>query len=130
MEIKEILETAKRELQESVEWPLTNPERFTRMGISPPSGILLYGPPGTGKTLLAKAVATETDANFISIRGPQLLSKWVGESEKAIREVFRKAAQVSPAVIFSTSWMHLLLTGGMNSVAMYRNVLLINYSPN
>ncbi len=94
------LETAKRELQESVEWPLTNPERFTRMGISPPSGILLYGPPGTGKTLLAKAVATETDANFISIRGPQLLSKWVGESEKAIREVFRKAAQVSPAVIF------------------------------
>ncbi len=94
------LEDAKRDLRESVEWPLTNPERFSRMGISPPSGILLYGPPGTGKTLLAKAVATETNANFISIRGPQLLSKWVGESEKAIREVFRKAAQVSPAVIF------------------------------
>ena len=94
------LDDAKRDLKESVEWPLTHPDRFSRMGISPPSGVLLYGPPGTGKTLLAKAVATETNANFISIRGPQLLSKWVGESEKAIREIFRKANQVSPSVIF------------------------------
>jgi transitional endoplasmic reticulum ATPase len=70
------------------------------MGIEPPKGVLLYGPPGTGKTLMAKAVANETNANFISVKGPQLLSKWVGESEKAIRETFRKARQVSPTVIF------------------------------
>ena len=79
---------------------MNSPEKFERMGINPPSGVLLYGPPGTGKTLMAKAVANETDANFISVRGPQLLSKWVGESEKAIRETFRKARQVSPTVVF------------------------------
>ncbi|MCL7418657.1 MAG: AAA family ATPase, partial [Halalkalicoccus sp.] len=94
------LEDAIGDVKESVEWPLTNPERFTRLGIDPPAGVLLYGPPGTGKTLMAKAVANETNANFISIRGPQLLSKWVGESEKAIRQTFRKARQVSPTVIF------------------------------
>ncbi|MFB6082545.1 MAG: AAA family ATPase, partial [Halanaeroarchaeum sp.] len=94
------LEDAKTEVKESVEWPLTDPQKFTRMGIRPPSGVLLYGPPGTGKTLMAKAVANETDANFISVRGPQLLSKWVGESEKAIRQTFRKARQVSPTVVF------------------------------
>ena len=94
------LESATEDIKESVEWPLTNPERFDRMGIDPPAGVLLYGPPGTGKTLMAKAVANETNANFISIRGPQLLSKWVGESEKAIRQTFRKARQVSPTVIF------------------------------
>lgn len=94
------LEDAIGDVQESVEWPLTNPERFDRLGIDPPAGVLLYGPPGTGKTLMAKAVANETNANFISIRGPQLLSKWVGESEKAIRQTFRKARQVSPTVIF------------------------------
>ncbi|WP_181684961.1 CDC48 family AAA ATPase [Halorhabdus salina] len=94
------LETAKNEVQESVEWPMSSPEKFTRMGVSPPSGVLLYGPPGTGKTLMAKAVANETDANFISVRGPQLLSKWVGESEKAIRQTFRKAKQVAPTVVF------------------------------
>jgi transitional endoplasmic reticulum ATPase len=94
------LESAKQDVKESVEWPLNNPERFERMGIEPPKGILLYGPPGTGKTLMAKAVANETNANFISVRGPQLLSKWVGESEKAIRQTFRKARQVSPTVIF------------------------------
>jgi transitional endoplasmic reticulum ATPase len=94
------LETAQKEVSESVEWPLNKPEKFDRMGISPPSGVLLYGPPGTGKTLMAKAVANETDANFISVRGPQLLSKWVGESEKAIRQTFRKARQVAPTVIF------------------------------
>ncbi|PSQ50404.1 ATPase [Halobacteriales archaeon SW_7_65_23] len=94
------LEDAKKEVRESVEWPMNSPEKFARMGIQPPSGVLLYGPPGTGKTLMAKAVANETDANFISVRGPQLLSKWVGESEKAIRQTFRKARQVAPTVIF------------------------------
>ncbi|MFP4627158.1 MAG: CDC48 family AAA ATPase [Natronomonas sp.] len=91
---------AKSKVKESVEWPLTKPEKFERMGIQPPAGVLLYGPPGTGKTLMAKAVANETNANFISVRGPQLLSKWVGESEKAIRQTFRKARQVSPTVVF------------------------------
>ena len=94
------LDAAKQDIRESIEWPLRDPERFDRMGIDPPKGVLLYGPPGTGKTLMAKAVANETNANFISIRGPQLLSKWVGESEKAIRQTFRKARQVSPTVIF------------------------------
>ncbi|WEL21027.1 CDC48 family AAA ATPase [Halorhabdus sp. BNX81] len=94
------LESAKDEVQESIEWPMTSPEKFHRMGVEPPSGVLLYGPPGTGKTLMAKAVANETDANFISVRGPQLLSKWVGESEKAIRQTFRKARQVAPTVVF------------------------------
>ena len=90
----------KQELVEAVEWPLKKPEKFRQMGIRPPKGILLYGPPGTGKTMIAQAVATETAANFISVRGPQMLSKWVGESEKAIREIFRKARQVSPSIIF------------------------------
>jgi transitional endoplasmic reticulum ATPase len=94
------LEGAKQQVKESIEWPLTDREKFERMGIEPPKGVLLYGPPGTGKTLIAKAVANETNANFISVRGPQLLSKWVGESEKAIRQTFRKARQVSPTVIF------------------------------
>ncbi len=94
------LESEQKEVRESVEWPMNKPEKFQRMGITPPSGVLLYGPPGTGKTLMAKAVANETDANFISVRGPQLLSKWVGESEKAIRQTFRKARQVAPTVIF------------------------------
>jgi transitional endoplasmic reticulum ATPase len=87
-------------LRESVEWPLSRPDAFERIGIDPPAGILLYGPPGTGKTLLAKAVANESEANFISIKGPELLSKWVGESEKAVREVFRKARMAAPTVIF------------------------------
>jgi len=90
----------KQELIEAIEWPLMRPEKFRQMGIRPPRGILLYGPPGTGKTMIAQAVANETNANFISVRGPQMLSKWVGESEKAIREIFRKARQVSPAIIF------------------------------
>jgi len=94
------LEDVKQKLREAVEWPLKNPEAFKRMGIKPPKGILLYGPPGCGKTLLAKAVATESEANFISIRGPEIFSKWVGESERAIREVFRKARMASPSVIF------------------------------
>jgi transitional endoplasmic reticulum ATPase len=94
------LENVKQELREVVEWPLKYPEVFQKMGIEPPKGILLYGPPGTGKTLLAKAVATESGANFIAIRGPEVLSKWVGESEKAVREVFRRAREVAPAVVF------------------------------
>jgi len=94
------LDDPKEMVKEAVEWPLSSPEKFDRMGIEPPKGVLLYGPPGTGKTLMAKAVANETNANFISVRGPQLLSKWVGESEKAIRQTFRKARQVAPTVIF------------------------------
>ncbi len=90
----------KQELIEAIEWPLKQPEKFREMGIRPPKGILLYGPPGTGKTMIAQAIANETNANFISVRGPQMLSKWVGESEKAIREIFRKARQVSPSIIF------------------------------
>jgi transitional endoplasmic reticulum ATPase len=94
------LDEVKMELMEAVEWPLKKPESFKRLGIRPPKGILLYGPPGCGKTLLAKAVANESDANFISIKGPEVFSKWVGESEKAIREVFRKARTAAPAIIF------------------------------
>jgi transitional endoplasmic reticulum ATPase len=94
------LEAVKQELMEAVEWPLKYPEVFKRLGIRPPRGILLYGPPGTGKTLLAKAVATESQANFISVKGPEVLSKWVGESEKAVREIFRKARETAPCIIF------------------------------
>ncbi len=94
------LEDVKQNLQEAVEWPLKHPEIFKRMGIRPPRGILMYGPPGTGKTLLAKAVANESQANFISIKGPEVLSKWVGESEKAVRELFKKARQVAPTIVF------------------------------
>ncbi|MDJ0272670.1 MAG: CDC48 family AAA ATPase [Candidatus Caldarchaeum sp.] len=94
------LENLKQELREAVEWPLKYPDVFKRLGIRPPRGILLYGPPGTGKTLLAKAVATESQANFISVKGPEVLSKWVGESEKAVREIFRKARETAPCIIF------------------------------
>jgi transitional endoplasmic reticulum ATPase len=94
------LSDVKRQLREMVEWPLKQPELFDQMGIAPPKGILLYGPAGTGKTLLAKAVATESESNFISVKGPELISKWVGESEKAIREVFKKARQAAPCIVF------------------------------
>jgi len=94
------LEEAKRILKESIEWPLRYSELFDHMRTHPPKGILLYGPPGTGKTLLAKAVASESEVNFISVKGPALLSKWVGESERGIREVFRKAKQASPCIVF------------------------------
>ncbi len=90
----------KQELQEAVEWPLNKPEVFKRVGIRPPKGILLFGPPGCGKTMLARAVATEGEANFIAIKGPELFSKWVGESEKGIREVFRKGRMAAPSIIF------------------------------
>ncbi|WP_456398963.1 AAA family ATPase, partial [Palaeococcus sp. (in: euryarchaeotes)] len=89
-----------QKIREMIELPLKHPELFEKLGIEPPKGVLLYGPPGTGKTLLAKAVATESEANFIGIRGPEVLSKWVGESEKRIREIFRKARQAAPTVIF------------------------------
>ncbi len=94
------LSSIKQELQEAVEWPLKYQGVFTYADATPPKGILLYGPPGTGKTLMAKAAANESEANFISIKGPELLSKWVGESEKGVREVFRKARQAAPCIIF------------------------------
>jgi transitional endoplasmic reticulum ATPase len=94
------LEETKQELKEAVEWPLKYPEVFERLQTKPPKGILLFGPPGTGKTLLAKAVANESECNFIAVKGPELLSKWVGESEKGVREIFRKARQASPSIIF------------------------------
>ena len=90
----------KQEMQEAVEWPLKYQGIFTYADAMPPKGILLYGPPGTGKTLMAKAAANESEANFISIKGPELLSKWVGESEKGVREIFRKARQAAPCIIF------------------------------
>ena len=94
------LEDVKERLKESIEWPLTIPEKFEHFGINPPRGIVLFGAPGTGKTLIAKAIANEAKANFITIKGPELISKWVGESEKAVREVFKKAKQSSPSIVF------------------------------
>ncbi|HUV25604.1 MAG TPA: CDC48 family AAA ATPase [Methanomassiliicoccales archaeon] len=94
------LDDVKRQLKEMVELPMEKPESFKRLGIKPAKGIFLYGPPGTGKTLIAKALANESNANFISIKGPEIMSKWVGESEKAVRRVFKKAKQVSPAIVF------------------------------
>jgi transitional endoplasmic reticulum ATPase len=94
------LENTKQSLREAVEWPIKNPEAFKRIGIRPPRGILLYGPPGTGKTLLAKAVAKESEANFIHVKGPSLLSMWVGKSEEGIRKIFERARQVSPCIVF------------------------------
>ncbi|MDD1682066.1 MAG: CDC48 family AAA ATPase [Methanoregula sp.] len=94
------LEDVKQELKEAVEWPIKFPDVFERLRTKAPKGILLFGPPGTGKTLLAKAVANESECNFIAVKGPELLSKWVGESEKGVREIFRKARQASPSIIF------------------------------
>jgi len=94
------LDSIKQELKEAVEWPLKYPESFIRLGIKPPKGVLLYGPPGTGKTLLAKAVAKESEANFIQVKGPSLLSMWVGKSEEGVRKIFERARQVAPCVVF------------------------------
>jgi transitional endoplasmic reticulum ATPase len=94
------LDEPKQELKEAVEWPMKYSSLFKHLSAKPPKGILLYGPPGTGKTMLAKAVATESEANFISVKGPEFLNKWVGESEKAVRETFRKAKQAAPCIIF------------------------------
>ncbi|HLF55002.1 MAG TPA: CDC48 family AAA ATPase [Candidatus Nanoarchaeia archaeon] len=109
------MEEVKQELKEAVEWPLQHPEAFRRLGVSPPKGILLYGAPGTGKTMLAKAVANESKANFIAVKGPELLSKWVGESEKAVREVFKKARQTAPTIIFFDEIDSLTPRRGMSS---------------
>jgi len=109
------LEEVKQELIEAVEWPLKYPESFKRLGVKPPKGILLYGAPGTGKTLLAKAIANESQSNFILVKGPELLSKWVGESEKAVREVFKKARQVSPCIVFFDEIDSLAPTRGLSS---------------
>ena len=95
-----VLNHLKEELRETIEWPIKHKEAFDYVNVSTPKGILLYGPPGTGKTLIAKAVAKMTESNFISVKGPELLSKWVGESEKGVREIFRKARQAAPCIIF------------------------------
>lgn len=94
------LDDVKRILRETIEWPLKYPDKFKKLGIDPPKGVLLYGPPGTGKTLLAQAIANETNMNFIAIKGPELLSKWVGESEKGVRRVFARARSAAPSIIF------------------------------
>jgi len=112
------LESVKKELQEAVEWPLKYGDLYGKIGYTMPKGIMLYGPSGTGKTLLAKAVATESEANFISVRGPELLSKWVGESERGIREVFRRARQASPCVIFFDEIDALAPTRGLGGDSM------------
>ncbi|MCL2115919.1 MAG: CDC48 family AAA ATPase [Methanobrevibacter sp.] len=109
------LEKAKQELQEAIEWPLKYPENFEKFGVKPPKGTILFGSPGTGKTLLAKAVANESDANFITVKGPELLSKWVGESEKGVREIFRKARQTAPTVIFFDEIDSIASTRGYSS---------------
>jgi transitional endoplasmic reticulum ATPase len=112
------LDEVKRELQEAVEWPLRYPDLYTKLGHTMPKGLLMYGPSGTGKTLLAKAVATESEANFISVRGPELLSKWVGESERGIREIFRRARQASPCVVFFDEIDSIVPTRGMGGDSM------------
>ncbi len=112
------LESVKRELQEAVEWPLKFSDLYKAIGYNMPKGILLFGPSGTGKTLLAKAVATESEANFISVRGPELLSKWVGESERGVREVFRRARQAAPCIIFFDEIDSIAPTRGMGGESM------------
>src|ERR671923_327412 len=112
------LDEVKRELQEAVEWPLKYPDLYTKIGHTVPKGILLHGPSGTGKTLLAKAVATESEANFISAKGPELLSKWVGESERGIREIFRRARQAAPCVVFFDEIDSIAPTRGMGGDSM------------
>ena len=112
------LEGVKRELQEAVEWPLKFSDLYKAIGYNMPKGVLLFGPSGTGKTLLAKAVATESEANFISVRGPELLSKWVGESERGVREVFRRARQAAPCIIFFDEIDALAPTRGMGGDSM------------
>ncbi|MFX0049254.1 MAG: CDC48 family AAA ATPase, partial [Candidatus Hermodarchaeota archaeon] len=118
------LEDIKRELVESVEWPLKHPKLFNKAGIRPVGGILLFGPPGCGKTLLAEAVATETHSNFITVKGPELMSKWVGESEKNIRGIFAKARELSPSIIYFDEIEALTTSrGGWKGSAVYDTVI-------
>jgi transitional endoplasmic reticulum ATPase len=117
------LENVKLELQEAVEWPMKYPIFYSNLGYRTPRGILLHGPSGTGKTLLAKAVATESEANFISVKGPELLSKWIGESERGIREVFRRARQASPCVIFFDEIDSIAPTRGMGETSVTEKVV-------
>lgn len=117
------LEPVKNELRQSVEWPIKNPFFFNIMGIKAPKGILLFGPPGCGKTMLAKAIASESEANFISIKGPELLSKWVGDSEKGIRKVFVKARQVAPCIIFFDEVDSIAASRGMDHSGVHDKVL-------
>lgn len=111
------VEAVKQELREAIEWPLTNPKSFETMGIKAPKGVLLYGPPGTGKTMLAKAVANESEANFIQVKGPSLLSMWVGKSEEGVRKIFERARQVAPCVVFFDEIDSLASKRGMDSGA-------------
>lgn len=120
------LDEAKQSIIEAVEWPIKNPEKFIQMGIKAPRGILLYGPPGTGKTLIAQAVSRESNANFISVKGPEMFSKWLGESEKAIRETFRKARQVAPCVIFFDEIDSVASMPGMDSTDSHTSERVLN----
>ncbi|NCN87001.1 AAA family ATPase [archaeon] len=120
------LKEAKEKLRELVELPLLRPELYKAAGIKPSKGILLFGPPGTGKTLLAKAVATESNANFISVKGPELISKWVGESEKHVREIFKKAKQVSPAIIFFDEFDSISKSRGGNGASCDSSEKVVN----
>jgi transitional endoplasmic reticulum ATPase len=118
------LESLKEELHEAIEWPLKHKEAFAYVDVAAPKGILLHGPPGTGKTLIAKAIAKMTESNFISVKGPELLSKWVGESEKGVREIFRKARQAAPCIIFFDEIDALIPTrSGMDSSHVSENVV-------
>ncbi len=117
------LEEVKKLLKETVEWPLKYPERFKRLGIEPPRGVLLYGPPGTGKTLLAQAIASETNMNFIAIKGPELLSKWVGESEKGVRKVFARARSAAPSIIFFDEIEALIPARGLDTTTVTDRVI-------
>ncbi len=117
------LEEVKRLLKETVEWPLKYPERFKRLGIEPPRGVLLYGPPGTGKTLLAQAIASETNMNFIAVKGPELLSKWVGESEKGVRKVFARARSAAPSIIFFDEIEALIPARGLDTTTVTDRVI-------
>ena len=120
------LDEAKQSIIEAVEWPIKSPQKFVQMGIKAPRGILLYGPPGTGKTLIAQAVAKESNANFISVKGPEMFSKWLGESEKAIRETFKKARQVAPCVIFFDEIDSVASMQGMESTDSHTSERVLN----
>jgi transitional endoplasmic reticulum ATPase len=120
------LDEAKQSIIEAVEWPIKTPQKFVQMGIKAPRGILLYGPPGTGKTLIAQAVSRESNANFISVKGPEIFSKWLGESEKAIRETFKKARQVAPCVIFFDEIDSIAAMPGMESTDSHTSERVLN----